>query len=115
MAGQPTLGAVDSLEDLMEEDLQSVERLDYVHDLLKLLGAVLGLHTLLEVSVSGSKESARVSAAKELAKLDEDPERIAERLRAAPFADMDMDELRAIVETGELDPEKAMEAVRGER
>jgi len=83
--------------ELIEEG-HTPTRLDQSLDHMKLIGAVLGQVTLMEVAVMGSKDSDRVSAAKELIKLDEDPEVIAERLKAAPFADLDVYQLRGLVE-----------------
>lgn len=103
---------IDIAEELQNEGV-SVDRLDYIYDLQKLLGVVLGLQALLQVVVLSGDDKARVSAAKELVRLDEDPDQIAERLRSAPFSDMSVDELEAIVKTGELDPEKAVRRLNG--
>lgn len=105
------LKAVTSLEDLEDADV-SVERLDYVREQLRLIGAVVGLKALLEVAVESSSDTARVSAARSLASLDEDPEDIAARLRSAPWADLSVEELEAMIQTGEVDPERAREKLK---
>lgn len=98
--------------DLTQKDLK---RLDHTHEMLRLLGAVLGRKALLELVVESESEQIRVSAAKELVKLGEDPDRIVERLRSMPFQDMSMSELEALVENGELDTDIAIQALQGDQ
>lgn len=104
------LRAPQVLEELLKK-ATPVQRLDVTYDQLRLIGAVVGLKKLLEVALSASKDSDKVSAAKELSRLDEPPEVIAERLRGAPFVDLTLDQLEAIVLTGEMDPVKAMKTL----
>lgn len=83
-----------------EIETGGVQRLDYELDMLRLIGQVVALRTLLEVASSPVAEaSAKVSAARALSQLakDEDPEKTAERLRAAPFSDFTHEELSKLM------------------
>lgn len=91
------LGAPDQLKALVEEGL-SLPRMDFLYDQLRLVGAVMALRTLLEVVTFGEHEPSRVSAAKMLMDLKEDPEVLAERLKSAPFADLTMPQLEHVVD-----------------
>lgn len=108
------LAAVDQLASLMTEGFQP-KRLDEMYDLLKLLGVVLGYIALLEEAVDGLDPKSRVSAARALVSLKEDPESIAERLRRSPFADLNVEQLQAIVhkvKSGETDLAKITQEVK---
>ena len=76
-------------------------RLDEVHDLLKLLGMVIGQITLLSIATNASSDpktlAAKVAAARALVNLKESPDDIADRLRRSPFADLTTVQLEAIV------------------
>lgn len=75
------------------------ERLDQVHDTLKLLGVVLGQMALLEIATDkGADTAPRVSAARALMKIDESPEAIAERLQKSAFVGLTVEQLRIMVE-----------------
>jgi len=100
--------ATDIIEKVASDQVV-VERLDYVYDIMRLVGAVLGLKAILETVVGASDPKLRLAAAKELIKLDEEPSVIVERLRSLPVANLSVQELEAIVETGQLDPEKALQ------
>ena len=89
-------------------DIKAIERLDYTYDVLRLVGAVVGLKALLETVVGSSDPKLRLAAAKELTKLDEDPEVVVERLRSLPQSHLSVEQLEAMIATGELDPEKAL-------
>ena len=105
------LGAPDQLKALVEEGL-SLNRMDFLYDQLRLVGAVMALRTLLEVVTFGESESARVTAAKMLMDLKEDPEVLSERLKSAPFADLTMPQLEHVVDRltgGETDLKKLIE------
>jgi len=104
----------DALRDLVDQGL-SLTRMDFLHDQLKLVGAVMGLRALLEVVTFGENESAKVAAARILTSLDEDPERISERLKSAPWADLNMDQLTHVVDRltgGETDLSSLIEEAR---
>lgn len=64
------------------------EGLGEQYDYLRLLGAVVGQIALIDVAASAGPAE-RASAARALIKLDEEPENVAERLRASPFKDLD--------------------------
>ena len=86
------------LTDLLKDGLKP-ERLDQVHDTLKLLGVVLGQMALLEIATDSTVEAApRVSAARALMKIDESPEAIAERLRKSAFVGLTVSQLKIMVE-----------------
>jgi len=109
------LGAPDQLRDLVAEGL-SLNRMDFLYDQLRLVGAVMALRTLLEVVTFGENESSRVQAAKMLMDLKEDPEVLAERLKSAPFADLTMPQLEHVVDRltggGETDLKKLIEEAK---
>lgn len=86
------------MDDLIAGDLQP-ETLDQIHDTLKLIGVVMGQMALLEVITSPLAEAApKVAAARALMKIDEAPERIAERLRKSSFSRLSVAELGAMIE-----------------
>lgn len=88
----------------------SFERLDQVYDLQRLMGSVIAYKILLEIAINSIEvKERRLAAAKLLDATNEDPERIAERLRASVFRDLSLDELEAIVQTGVTDPEEAVQ------
>jgi hypothetical protein len=96
-------------------DLESVSRLDYTFDQLKLVGAVVGLKKLLETVVDPeTDEKTRVSAAKVLVDIKEDPERIIERLRAAPYVEVTVEELEHMIKTGEFDTPETLQLTEGD-
>jgi hypothetical protein len=96
-------------------DLEAVTRLDYAYDQLRLVGAVIGLKKLLETVVDPeTDEKTRVSAARVLVDLKEEPERIIERLRSAPYADVSVEELERMVATGELNPQDTIQLLEGD-
>jgi len=91
------LHAETALASLLEGGLKA-ESIDEVHDLLKLMGVVLGQLALLEIVIDrDADEKARVSAARILTSIKEDPEHIAERLRRSPFAALTVEQLEAII------------------
>ena len=96
-------------------DLEAVSRLDYTFDQLKLVGAVIGLKKLLETVVDPeTDEKTRVSAAKVLVDLKEDPERIIERLRSAPYVEVSVEELEHMIKTGEFDSSETLQLTEGD-
>lgn len=89
--------------------------LDVTFDQLKLLGAVVGMVTLLQTAAYSSDDKARVSASKILIDLKEDPAEIVERLRAAPFHDLTMKGIEHVIEemsTGRTDMDAMYEEAR---
>jgi len=97
MPQDPT-NSIDELTSLIGDDFRP-ESLDQIHDTLRLIGVVLGQMTLLEIATSPAAEAApRVAAARALMKLDEAPERIAERLRKSVFSRLSVAELGAMID-----------------
>lgn len=91
--------AIESLSDLVTKGYEP-GKLDEYHDLLKLLGIVIAQATLLDVASNSLVDAKdRVSASRTLLNFaKETPEAIAERLRRSPFADLNIDQLHAIVQ-----------------
>jgi hypothetical protein len=89
----------------------SPESLGDSYDLLRLLGAVVGQITLLDVAGKSVDDKARTSASRALIRLDEDPAAIADRLRSSKFQGLDTASLRAMVEeiTEGKDPKRALD------
>ena len=113
----PAPGAVEMLAHLVSLGFKP-ERLDELHDYMRLLGVVLGQMTLLTIATSShAKDEARVSAAKALMQLKETPEALAERLKRSPFADLTVAQLEAIVsqlKTGNTDIPAIITSVKKE-
>jgi len=109
------LNTPDKLQELVEQGL-SLNRMDFLYDQLRLVGAVMGLRALVEVVTFGENESARVSAAKMLMELKEDPQDIVDRLKAAPFSDLSMPQLEHVLDRltggGETDLKKLIDEAR---
>ena len=97
----PPSAALDALLDLQGANFQP-QRLDEIHEYLKLLGVVLGQIALLDVataSLTGKGDAAaKVAAARALMSLKEKPEAIVERLRRSPFTDLRFQDLESIVQ-----------------
>lgn len=92
------------------------DRLDQIFDLQRLIGPVIAYKKLLEITINSvDPKEQRLAASKLLDSAGEDPERIAERLRASIFHNLSLDELHAIVQTGVTDPEEAMKRLEGAR
>jgi hypothetical protein len=104
--GLPNTPAAQALTKVLESGI-APEKLDQVYDLLKLMGLVLGHSTLLAVATDVTAEAAaRVSAARALINIKEDPQVIGERIRRSTFADLSVDKLKSIVrqlEAGDRD------------
>ncbi len=104
--GLPATPAADALLKVLSSgiELNSIEK---TYDMLKLMGLVLGHAALLEIATSPTAESAaRVSAARALVNVKDDPESLAERLHSSPFRDLSIEQLKGIVrqiEAGERD------------
>lgn len=71
--------------------------LDITYDELRLIGAVIGMITLVQTATYSNDPKARVAAAKALVNLDESPEVIVDRLKAAPFGDLNIKQLEFVV------------------
>lgn len=103
----PPPAAVDLLAQLLKDGFRP-ERLDELHDFLRLLGVVIGQVTLLSVATSPTAEAApRVSAAKALLDIKETPETLAERIRRSPFSGLTLADLEAMItriRNGDVDP-----------
>lgn len=103
------IDSIETAEALMEAGF-SLEGLDATHDMQRLMGPIIGMKVLLEVAVDSPSAEERRKAASQLVRaVDEEPEEIADRIRQSAFKDLSIDELRAVVSTGILDPEKALE------
>ena len=108
------LGAPDKLKELVAEGL-ALNRMDFLYDQLRLVGAVMGLRALVETVTFSDNDSARVAAARLLMDLKEDPADLVERLKAAPFSDLTMDQLEHVVDRltgGETDLSSLIEEAR---
>lgn len=89
------------------------DRLDQIFDLQRLMGPVIAYKILLEVAInSADVKERRLAASQLLASVDEDPGRIAERLRSSIFHDLSLDELQAVVQTGITDPQEALKRLK---
>ena len=74
------------------------DRLDQLNDTFRLLGVVMGNLALLRVVTDPhADEKAVVSAARALIAVKEDPETIAERLRASSLSGLSVEQLQAII------------------
>lgn len=90
----------------------SFDRLDQIFELQRLMGPVIAMKILLEVAInSADPKERRMAASKILDSASEDPERIANRLRASMFHDLSLEQLQAVVQTGITDPEEAVKAL----
>lgn len=88
-------------------------RLDQIYDLQRLLGPVLAYKILLEIAINAEDAKERRLAASQLLQAaDEDPEKVAERLRASVFHDLSLEDLQAIVQSGITDPRVAVARLR---
>ena len=88
------------------------DRLDQIFELQRLMGPVIAYKILLEVAInSADVKEKRMAASKLLDAASEDPEKIANRLRASVFHDLSLEQLQAVVQTGITDPEEAVKAL----
>ena len=89
-----------------------LNRLDQIFDLQRLMGPVIAYKRLLEIVINSSDDKeVRMAAAKILDHSGEEPEKIAERLRASVFSELSLEELDAVVQTGVTDPKEALKLV----
>lgn len=88
------------------------DRLDQIFELQRLMGPVIAYKILLEVAInSADVKERRMAASKLLDAASEDPEKIANRLRASVFHELSLEQLQAVVQTGITDPEQAVKAL----
>ena len=88
------------------------DRLDQIFELQRLMGPVIAYKILLEVAInSADVKERRMAASKLLDAASEDPEKIANRLRASVFHELSLEQLQAVVQTGITDPEEAVKAL----
>ncbi len=107
-----TENSIEAAQAIIGDDLD-LSRLDQIFDLQRLIGPVIAYKRLLEIIISSSDDKEiRMAASKLLDHSDEDPERIAERLRASIFRDISLEELEAVVNTGITDPKRALKLVK---
>lgn len=103
---------IDQAQAVLGEDLQ-LDRLDQIYDLQRLIGPVIAYKILLEISINSvDAKERRMAASKLLDAVTEDPERIADRLRASVFSDLSLEQLQAIVQTGITDPAEALKRLQ---
>lgn len=119
MPDKPQVSAIEALSTLIGDKLD-LSKLDQTHDLLRLLGIVMGQIALLETVTSKTSDSrAKVAAAKILTSTKERPEAIAERLHRSPLADLSYDDLQKIVERvargGIIDLPEIIKEIQDER
>ena len=102
---QDSRTAAEVLEGLLGEGFRP-DRMDQYYDTFKLMGVVLGQLALLRVVTNPlAEDKDLVSAAKALIATKEDPDQMAERLRASSLSDLTVDQLRSIIsqiEAGKL-------------
>lgn len=103
----PADKTIQAAQDFVGQDVD-FSRLDQIFDLQRLLGPVLAYKVLLEIAVNASDAGQRLKAASQLlTHAKEDPEKVAERLRASVFMDLSMEDLQNIIQSGITDPERA--------
>ena len=94
-------GEVQSAEAALEALINAgfrPDRLDQLNDTFKLMGVVMGNLALLKVVTNPrADEKSVVSAARALIAVKEDPETIADRLRASSLSDLSVPQLQAII------------------
>ena len=106
MAGAPDK-TIEAAQSFLGKGL-SFERLDQVFDLQRLLGPVIAYKILLEIAINAADvKERRLAASQLLQSTSEDPETIADRLRASLFYQLSLKDLEAIVQSGITDPEEA--------
>ena len=106
---------IEAAQDIIGGDSLDLSRLDQIFDLQRLMGPVIAYKRLLEIIINTSDEKeARMAAAKILDHSGEEPERIADRLRASIFSELSIEELQAVIQTGVTDPERAIKLVKDE-
>lgn len=104
---------IEAASDIIGGDTLDFSRLDQLYDLQRLMGPVIAYKSLLEIVINSSDDKERrMAASKLLDNTKEDPERIAERLRASIFSELSLQELEAVVQTGVTDPAKAIKLVK---
>ena len=92
------------------------DRLDQVYDLQRLMGPVIAYKILLEIAINAADpKERRLAASQLLQSADESPDKIADRLRASVFAELDLEELHAVIQTGITDPEKAVRKMKASK
>ena len=107
-----THDSIQAAQEIVGDGLD-LNRLDQIFDLQRLLGPVIAYKRLLEIVINSSDDKeVRMAAAKLLDHSSEDPERIAERLRASIFSELTLEELEAVVDTGITDPQRALKLVK---
>jgi hypothetical protein len=94
---KPSLSVDNAVDQALSLNLHG-RGLDVTYDQLRLMGAVVGQIALLQIAAFSNDEKARASAAKTLVDLKEDPAKLVERLRAAPFADFSPKQLEYVVD-----------------
>jgi len=106
---------IESAQEVIGGDNLDLSRLDQIFDLQRLMGPVIAYKSLLEIVINSSDDKERrMAAAKLLDHSGEEPERIAERLRASIFSELTLEELQAVVQTGVTDPKAAIKLVKDE-
>ena len=105
--------ALQSAEGIIGTEALDLSRLDQIFDLQRLMGPVIAYKRLLEILINSSDDKeVRMAAAKILDHSGEEPEKIAERLRASVFSELSLEELDAVVQTGVTDPKAALKLVK---
>lgn len=104
---------IKTAEDIIGGESLDLSRLDQIFDLQRLMGPVIAYKALLEIVVNSTDDKERrMAAAKILDHSEEDPQRIADRLRSSVFSELSLEELQAVVNTGITDPDKAIRLVK---
>ena len=88
-------------------------RLDQIFDLQRLIGPVIAYKILLELAINAEDaKERRLAASQLLTNAKEDPEKVAERLRASIFHTLSLEDLQNIVQSGITDPEAAVRKMK---
>ena len=88
-----TNNSIEAAQAIIGDELD-LSRLDQIYDLQRLMGPVIAYKRLLEIIINTKDEKeARQAAQALLTTASEDPEKIADRLRASVFSDISIEEL----------------------
>lgn len=100
---------IELAQSFLGDDIEFTE-LHQVYELQSLLAPVIAYKILLEIAINAEDaKERRLAAAKLLDASTEAPERIANRLRESMFKDLTLEQLQAIIQTGQTNPAKALE------
>jgi hypothetical protein len=103
---------ISAAQDFIDDDFQ-YDRLDQIFDLQRLMGPVIAYKVLLDLTINAADpKERRLAASQLLSSATNDPEKLAERLRASLFVNLSLEQLQAVIQTGITDPEKAVKKLK---